>query len=94
MGKPSSENAKRLKTMKRIRYNGHYETWSSGKKNITIPGKHEGKYGFVMDNNDNIVVSSTDNIVKKNKLVSTSCGQGKRYDTCKNANTVELYTNW
>jgi len=96
MVKPSSKAAKNLYKMGRINFNGHQETWYSQRKlpggGLKIPGRHVGKDGFVMDNKNNISVATT--LVAMNKSIQTSCGKGKRYDTCGTPNVVDLYVDW
>ena len=96
MGKPKSKEAQYLYKMGRIPFNGHQETWYSQKVlpggGLNIPGRHVGKDSFVMDKDKFICVATT--LVKMNKEIKTSCGKGKRYDTCPTPNLVVLYTDW
>ena len=96
MTKPTSKEARYLYKMGRITFNGHQETWYSQKKLpgicIKIPKRRVGRDGFIMDYDGFICVATT--LVGMNKEIQTSCGKGKRYDTCPTPNVVDLYTDW
>ena len=98
MVQPSSKEAKYLKVMGRINFNGHQETWYSQRVLpggvLRIPGRHVGRDGFVMDGSNNISVASSDGIVRMNQSIQTSCGMGVRYDTCGTPGVVDLYVDW
>ena len=79
-----------------VSFNGHIEKWYSQKKlpgrGLNIPGRHVTGDGLVRDGNGLICVATT--LVGMGQEIATSLGQGKRYDTCKTPNTVDIYTNW
>ena len=87
---------KLTKSLGRIKFNGHWETWYSQKvlpgKGLKIPGRHVDKDGLIRDGSGYICVATT--LVKMGEKIQTSLGMGKRYDYCGTANTVDIYTNW
>ncbi len=87
---------KLTRSLGRIKFNGHWETWYSQKvlpgKGLKIPGRHVDKDGLIRDGNGYICVATT--LVKMGEKIQTSLGMGKRYDYCGTANTVDIYTNW
>ena len=80
----------------KVIFNGHYETWYSEKtlpgNGLNIPGRHTDGKGLVKDKDNYICVATK--IVPKGSTIDTSLGMGKRYDTCKGDNIVDIYTNW
>ena len=84
------------KSKGRVKYNRHYETWYSQRvlqgKGLNIPGRHVDSRGLVCDKDRFICVATT--LVKMGAKIKTSLGMGKRYDTCGDANTVDIYTDW
>ena len=81
---------------KKVKFNGHYETWYSQKiipgKNLNIPGRHVDSRGIIVDKDGYICVATT--LVGMGETIQTSLGMGKRYDTCNVVNVVDIYTNW
>ena len=59
---------------------------------LNIPGRHITGDGLVRDGAGLICVATT--LVGMGQQIATSLGPGKRYDTCKTPNTVDIYTNW
>ena len=95
----STQPIKRLtRNVKQIKFKGHIETWHSEKvdpkKNLVIPGRHVDEQGIIRDKNNFIVVATSPGFVGTKKLINTSLGMGKKYDTIKEANTVSIFTNW
>ena len=80
----------------RVKFNGHFETYYSQRvlpgKGLKIPGRHAGKNGLIMDKDGYIVVATK--LVAMRKKINTSLGMGKRYDTCKGNDVVDIYTDW
>lgn len=86
-----------LKRMGTFKWNGYRWTWYSQRvlpgKNLKIPGRHVDENGYVCDENNYICLAS--GFMKKGTVVNTPLGkQGKIYDWCGTANTLDVYVNW
>lgn len=79
-----------------VSFEGHVEKWYSQKtlpgKNLKIPGRHVADDGTIRDQDEYICVATL--LVEKGEKINTSLGMGKRYDTCRSPNLVDIYTNW
>jgi hypothetical protein len=77
-------------------FNGHKETWYSQKvlpgKGLKIPGRHVAADGTIRDENNYIVVASSD--LPYGTIVETSLGTGKVYDSGCDSGIIDIYTNW
>ena len=84
------------KSKGRIKFNGHWETWSSSRVypllGSKVPGRYVDQRGLILDKDGYIVVATT--LVKMGEIIETSLGMGKRYDTSGFADTVDICTNW
>ena len=72
------------------------ETWYSQKKlpggGLDIPGRHVREDGVIVDVDGYVVVALPSG--EKGKVVETSLGTAKCYDTNAGGNSVDVYVNW
>lgn len=61
-------------------------------KGLKIPGRHVASDGTIRDENNYIVVASSD--YPKGTIVETSLGTGKVYDTGCDSGIIDIYTDW
>jgi hypothetical protein len=98
--RPTTRIVQRLsRNVKRIKFNNHYEIWHSEKTDpkakLKIPGRHVDENGVIRDNRNYVVVTTGIDITKVGKLINTSLGVGKCYETNpKLSKTVSIFTNW
>ena len=90
-------SASDLKRMGTFRWNGYRWTWYSEKVlpggGLKIPGRHVDENGYVCDENGYIVIAS--HTLSKGTVVATPLGKdGKVYDYCATAGTLDVYVSW
>lgn len=90
-------SASDLKRMGTFRWNGYRWTWYSEKVlpggGLRIPGRHVDENGYVCDENGYIVIAS--HTLSKGTVVATPLGKdGKVYDYCATAGTLDVYVSW
>ncbi len=77
-------------------YKGRRETWYSQRVlrggGLKIPGRHVGEDGTIRDKDNYICISSSGH--KKGKVLRTSLGLGKVYDTGCAKGTIDVYVDW
>lgn len=77
-------------------FNGHKETWYSQRvlpgPGLRIPGRHVADDGTIRDENNYIVVASSD--YAWGTIVETSLGTGKVYDSGCDSGIIDIYTDW
>lgn len=59
---------------------------------LDIPGRHVGGDDFIYDDDEYIVIASSDHAY--GTVVETPFGQGKVYDTGCDSGTIDVYTNY
>ena len=96
-GSVSLYSASDLKRMGTFRWNGYRWTWYSEKVlpggGLKIPGRHVDENGYVCDENGYIVIAS--HTLSKGTVVATPLGKdGKVYDYCATAGTLDVYVSW
>ena len=96
-GSVSLYSASDLKRLGTFRWNGYRWTWYSEKVlpggGLKIPGRHVDENGYVCDENGYIVIAS--HTLSKGTVVATPLGKdGKVYDYCATAGTLDVYVSW
>ena len=86
-----------LKRRGTFRWNDYRWTWYSEKvlpgNGLKIPGRHVDENGYVCDENGYIVIAS--HTLSKGTVVATPLGKdGKVYDYCATAGTLDVYVSW
>ena len=80
-----------------VEYDGGYRyTWYSQQvlpgDGLDIPGRHVDDEGYVRDEDDRIVLASSD--LEYGAEVDTPYGPGKVYDSGCDSGTLDVYTDW
>lgn len=80
-----------------VEYDGGYRyTWYSQRvlpgDGLDIPGRHVDDEGYVRDEDDRIVLASSD--LEAGTEVDTPYGPGKVYDSGCDSGTLDVYTDW
>lgn len=78
-------------------YSGNWRyTWYSQRVlpgyGLSIPGRHVGTAGLVMDGSGRVCVASSD--LSRGTVISTPYGKAKVYDCGCPSGTIDVYTNW
>lgn len=90
-------SASRFKTLGVVNWNGYRWTWYSQRVlpggGLRIPGRHVDENGYVCDENDYICIAS--GFLEKGTVVPTPFGKdGKVYDFCETAGTLDVYVDF
>lgn len=90
-------SASDLRRMGTFRWNGYRWTWYSEKVlpggGLRIPGRHVDENRYVCDEDGYIVIAS--HTLPKGTVVATPLGKdGKVYDYCATAGTLDVYVSW
>lgn len=94
--------AKQRKAANRLRflgvvYSGGWRyTWYSQNVlpggGLSIPGRHVGNAGLIMDKRNRVCVASSSH--RKGTVLNTPYGKAKVYDSGCDYGTIDVYTNW
>ena len=90
-------SASDLRRMGTFRWNGYRWTWYSEMVlpggGLRIPGRHVDENRYVCDEDGYIVIAS--HTLPKGTVVATPLGKdGKVYDYCATAGTLDVYVSW
>ena len=90
-------SASKFKTLGVVNWNGYRWTWYSQRVlpggGLHIPGRHVDENGYVCDECGYICLASGS--LAKGTVVSTPLGKdGKIYDFCETAGTIDVYTDF